>query len=267
MYDALYISATGMQAQQTNLETIANNLANVNTTGFKKGRVAFTDLVVQEAARRSAPDEAAAGAGWGLTGPRQMANVGVGVASTARLFEMGDLKKTDAPLDIAIQGEGFIEVSLPDGSSAFTRGGTLKVNQEGLLATASGYPLKAHLSVPENTEHLMIGPDGKVRASVPGQPSATDIGTIDLVRFTGPEALTSLGNQLYRSSVGSGEPIAAKAAEDGMGSLAQGFLEGSNVKLSDEMVNLMLAQRVYEANVKVIQAADDMLGMVNSLRK
>ncbi|WP_399681020.1 flagellar basal-body rod protein FlgG [Xenophilus sp.] len=269
MFDALYISATGMQAQQTNLDTIANNLANVNTTGFKKARVAFTDLMVQEAARLApAQDESAAGAApWGILGGRLTVGAGVGVAATARLFEMGDLKQTDSAFDVAIQGEGFIEVNLPDGTSAFTRGGTLKINQDGLLANSTGYPLKAGISVPDNAQELLIDADGKVQAVVPGQLSAVDLGQIELVRFTGPEALTALGDQLYRSSLGSGEPIAARAAEDGMGSLAQGFLEGSNVKLSEEMVNLMLAQRVYEANVKVIQAADDMLGMVNSLRK
>lgn len=267
MFDALYISATGMQAQQTNLDTIANNLANVNTTGFKKARVAFTDLMVQEAARTQQEATASGAASWGILGARAMSGAGVGVAATPKLFDMGDLKQTDAAFDVAIQGEGFIEVSLPDGSSAFTRGGTLKVNRDGLLATANGYPLKAHISIPDNAEQLVIGSDGKVQVIVPGQASAADVGDIDLVRFTGPEALTALGDQLYRASLDSGEPIAAKASQDGMGRLMQGYLEGSNVKLSEEMVNLMLAQRVYEANTKVIQAADDMLGMVNGLRK
>lgn len=267
MFDALYISATGMQAQQTNLDTIANNLANVNTTGFKKARVAFTDLMVQEAARGLPESATSSLAPWGILGARAMTGAGVGVAATPKMFDMGDLKKTDGPFDLAIQGQGFIEVSLPDGSSAFTRGGTLKVNRDGVLATGTGYPLKAHLSVPDNAEQVLIAADGKVQAVVPGQASPVDIGDIDLVRFTGPEALTALGDQLYRASLESGEPIAAKASEDGMGRLMQGFLEGSNVKLSEEMVNLMLAQRVYEANTKVIQAADDMLGMVNSLRK
>lgn len=262
MFDALYISATGMQAQQLNVDTIANNLANVNTTGFKKSKVSFTDLMVREANRTVASQEEA-----GLLGAGGRVGAGVGVASTSKLFDMGDLKKTESAFDIAIQGEGFLEVTMPDGSSAYTRGGTFRINRDGLLATAGGFALKPNLAIPDNAQNMQIDGDGRVRVQVAGQATPVEIGQLDLVRFTSPSGLMAQGDNLYRASANSGEAIAGKASEDGMGSLAQGFLEGSNVKLNEEMVSLMVAQRVYEANVKVMQASDEMLGMINGLRK
>ncbi|MGJ3703987.1 flagellar basal-body rod protein FlgG [Variovorax sp. AFSI2.2] len=262
MFDALYISATGMQAQQLNVDTIANNLANVNTTGFKKSKVGFSDLMVREAGRLAQTQEEA-----GILGAESRLGAGVGIASVSKLFDMGDLKKTESAFDIAIRGEGFLEVTMPDGSSAYTRGGTFKVNRDGLLATSGGFPLKSNLAIPDNAQNLQIDGDGRVRVQVGGQSTPVEVGQLDLVRFTSPSALLPQGDNLYRSSTGSGEAIAGKASEDGMGSFAQGFLEGSNVKLTEEMVNLMVAQRVYEANVKVMQASDEMLGMINGLRK
>ena len=262
MFDALYISATGMQAQQLNVDTIANNLANVNTTGFKKNKVSFTDLVVREAGRMMPAQEDA-----GILGAGSRVGAGVGVASTSKLFDMGDLKKTESAFDIAIQGEGFLEVTMPDGSSAYTRGGTFRINRDGLLATAGGFPLKPNLAIPDNAQNMQIDSDGRVRIQVAGQSTPVDIGQLELVRFTSPSGLLAQGDNLYRSSSSSGEAIAGKATEDGMGTVAQGFLEGSNVKLNEEMVSLMVAQRVYEANVKVMQASDEMLGMINGLRK
>lgn len=262
MFDALYISATGMQAQQLNVDTIANNLANVNTTGFKKAKVGFSDLMVREAGRLQPPTEE-----LGVLGGDRQLGAGVGIAAISKLFDMGDLKKTESAFDIAIQGEGFLEVTMPDGTSAYTRGGTFKVNRDGLLATPSGFPLKPNISIPDNAQNMQIDGDGRVRVQVAGQGSPVEAGQLDLVRFTNPSGLQSQGDGLYRITQGSGESILGKATEDGMGSLAQGFLEGSNVKLTDEMVNLMVAQRVYEANVKVMQASDEMLGMINALRK
>lgn len=262
MFDALYISATGMQAQQLNVDTIANNLANVNTTGFKKAKVGFSDLMVREAGRLQPPTEE-----LGILGGDRQLGAGVGIAAISKLFDMGDLKKTESAFDIAIQGEGFLEVTMPDGTSAYTRGGTFRVNRDGLLATPSGFPLKPNISIPDNAQNMQIDGDGRIRVQVAGQGSPVEAGQLDLVRFTNPSGLQSQGDGLYRITQGSGESILGKATEDGMGSLAQGFLEGSNVKLTDEMVNLMVAQRVYEANVKVMQASDEMLGMINALRK
>ncbi|QRY35514.1 flagellar basal-body rod protein FlgG (plasmid) [Variovorax sp. PDNC026] len=262
MFDALYISATGMQAQQLNVDTIANNLANVNTTGFKKSKISFTDLMVQEAGRLAPSQEEAS-----LLGGGNRLGAGVGIASTSKLFDMGDLKKTESAFDIAIQGEGFLEVTMPDGSSAYTRGGTFKINRDGLLATSGGFPLKPNLAIPDNAQNMQIDSDGRVHVQVAGQSTPVELGQLELVRFTSPAGLMAQGDNLYRVSPSSGEAISGKAAEDGMGSLAQGFLEGSNVKLTEEMVSLMVAQRVYEANVKVMQASDEMLGMINGLRK
>lgn len=265
MFDALYIGATGMQAQQTSLEAIANNVANINTTGFKRAKVGFTDLMAQEAARVAQPNVDPVQ--QGISSSHARLGAGVGVASVSRVFEPGELKSTNSPMDLAIRGDGFIEVTLPDGTSAFTRGGTLKINRDGLLAHASGYPIKPGLAIPDSAESVSIAADGRVQVRLPGQANAVDVGQIELVRFTGAASLAFMGENLFRASEGSGEPILARAGEDGAGSLAQGFLEASNVKMVDEMVSLMLAQRGYEASVKVVQAADEMLGLINNLRK
>lgn len=265
MFDALSIGATGMQAQQLNVDTIANNLANVNTPGFKKGRVGFADLMVREAVNAAAASAEDVRAGLLATAP----NVGAGVAVSGlgKVFDMGDLKKTDSPLDIAIQGDGFLEVLLSDGTSAFTRGGSLKVNNDGQLVTASGNLLKPTISIPDNAQDLVIGRDGRIQAHVQGQANPVDLGQLQIVRFNNPGALTALGDNLYAASAASGEATSTVPGQDGAGTLSQGSLEGSNVKMVDEMVNLMLAQRAYEASVKVVQAADEMMGMVNNLRK
>jgi flagellar basal-body rod protein FlgG len=263
MFDALYVGATGMQAQQQAVDTIANNLANVNTVGFKKSRVGFADLMVSTVMGTAGADPGAAPGAL----PTSRLGVGVAISSLAKVFEGGELKKTDSELDLAIQGEGFIEVLLADGMSAFTRGGTLKVNGEGLLATQDGKVLKARIAVPDSAQALLISRDGQVQARLPGQAKPVELGQIDLTRFASSGTLEALGANLYRASESSGAPIAQRPGEDGVGTLVQGHLESSNVKMVDELVNLMLAQRAYEASVKVVQAADEMMGMVNNLRK
>lgn len=264
MFDALYIGATGMQAQQLNVDTIANNLVNVNTAGFKKGRVAFTDLMVQEAARLAQP--AATEAIGPLNEMRRM-GAGVGVSSVAKLFDSGDIRKTDSAMDIAVQGDGFMEVILPDGSRAYAKGGTLKINRDNQLANSAGYALKPNLTIPENTESLTISREGRVDVRLVGQNNAMEIGQIELVRFANTSGLVAMGDNMYRSSEASGEPIIGRAGEEGTGVIVQGYLEGSNVKMVDEMVNLMVAQRAYEASAKLVQAADEMQALVNGLRK
>jgi flagellar basal-body rod protein FlgG len=266
MNDALYIGATGMQAQQLNVDTIANNLANVNTVGFKKAHVSFTDLMVREVAQAelaSADPSLALGA----LGALPPLGAGVGVASVAKRFDAGDLKQTGSPLDVAINGEGFLEVVLPDGSRAFTRGGSLKVSPDGMLVTLAGNAVKPGITVPANATAITIGADGHVLITVPNEHAPTDAGQLELVKFANPGGLVALGDNLYRPGDTSGDPISARPGEDGVGTLAQGYLEGSNVRMVDEMVNLMVAQRAYEANVKVVQAADEMLAMVNGLRR
>ena len=265
MLDALYIGATGMQAQQLNVETIANNLANVNTVAFKNGRIGFSDLMVKESGRISATgtEDVRSGA----LAPGQRLGAGVAISAMSKSFDAGELKRTDAPLDLAIRGDGFLEVTMPDGTHAYTRGGSLKVNKDGMLATQAGHPLRPSVAIPENAQSVVIGTDGRVLVRVANQASPVEAGQIDLVRFASSGQLLAQGDNLYRSTDASGDAVTSRAGEEGTGTLAQGFLERSNVKMVDEMVNLMLAQRAYEASVKVVQAADEMLGMVNNLRK
>jgi flagellar basal-body rod protein FlgG len=257
MNDALYIAATGMQTQQKSVDTIANNLANVNTPGFKRGKVSFEDLVYR--GLRAGQPGAAGAAVW--------QGSGVGIATLAKVFAAGEIRKTDQPLDLAIDGVGFVEVTMADGTSAYSRGGTLTIDRDGLLATAEGYVLKPGIHVGSDVAELTIQADGRVLARAPGQTEAAEVGRIDLVRFSDTDGLAALGGNLYRPSDKSGDAIYGKAGEDGMGRLAQGAAEASNVRLIDEMVGLMAAQRAYESSVKVIQAADEMLAMSNNLRK
>lgn len=263
MFDSLYIGATGMHAQQTNVDAVANNLANVNTVGYKRAKVSFVDLIAREAGRVSADE------GLSSSGVQEAtrAGVGVGIVGVSKVFDMGDIKKTDSPYDLAISGEGFFEVTLPDGTSAFTRGGSFKIGADGLLSTQAGHPLKPAMAIPETAQSLTVGQDGRVLVRLPDQAAPVELGQLDLVRFSNAAGLQPRGDNEYRPTASSGEPIAGRAGEDAMGSIRQGYLEGSNVKLVDEMVNLMVAQRAYEASVKVVQASDEMLGMVNSLRR
>lgn len=258
MFDALSIGATGMQAQQTQVDAIANNLTNANTPAYKKSRLSFTDLVLKavQSSGGAAPLAALQGAG-----------AGVAMAANVKLFDPGELKKTESAMDVAIQGDGFLELAMADGTRAYTRGGTLKVNADGQLATHAGIPLKPGITIAEGATGVVIAANGRVQVSVKGQGTPIEAGELELVRFTNTQGLLAQGGNVYRATEASGEPIGGKAGEDGMGTLAQGFLEASNVKMVEEMVNLMVAQRAYEASVKVVQASDDMLGMVNGLRR
>jgi flagellar basal-body rod protein FlgG len=258
MFEALSIGATGMQAQQAHVDAIANNLANVNTPGFKKARVSFSELV------RSV---ALAGADMERPGPAAAGGVGVQMVAATRSFSPGEMKRTDAPLDIAVSGDGFLELVMPDGSRAFARGGTMKVNADGLLAHASGNAFKPGIAVPDNAQALVVTNTGRVQARIAGQATLADLGQLEVVRFPNAQGLLTEGTNLYRGGEAAGEAIGGRAGEDGVGTLAQGFLEASNVKLVEEMVDLMVAQRAYEASVKVVQASDEMLGMINALRR
>ena len=260
MNDALYIAATGLQAQQLNVDTIANNLANVNTSGFKAGRVSFRDLVSQGL-------PAATVTPGGLVPLSSSLSAGVTASGVLRSMTSGELKQTSNPMDLAIQGEGWLEVQLADGSSAFTRGGTLQVNADGLLATADGNPLKPGIAVSGHGAQIVIGADGTVSERSSSGNDSVNIGRIELARFADASSLEPVGNGIYRATEKSGDASFGRGGLDGFGSLAQGFAESSNVRLVDEMVNLMVAQRAYEMSTKVIQAADEMLAMSNNLRR
>jgi flagellar basal-body rod protein FlgG len=262
MFDALSIGATGMQAQQAHVEAIAHNLANVNTSGFKKTRVSFSDLVISGVAFGQRADAVANGAFVNTA-----SGAGVQAAAVTQVFSGGDLKNTGSAMDVAISGDGFLELAMVDGTRAYGRGGTLKVNDDGLLANATGIPLKPGISVPANAEALIVSNTGRVQARLAGQAEPADLGQLELVRFPNAQGLLAQGGNVYRATDASGEAISGRAGEDGMGTLVQGFLEGSNVTLVEEMVDLMVAQRAYEASVKVVQASDEMLGMINGLRR
>jgi flagellar basal-body rod protein FlgG len=258
MLDSLYISATGMHVQQLNVDTISNNLANVNTTAFKRARVSFEDTLYRELGR-SGPLLGADAAG--------RFGAGVAVAGTSKLFTDGDLRKTDAALDVAIRGSGFFEVALPDGTRAFTRTGALRVNQDGVLSTAEGHALMPALQVPPEATGITIDTSGMVTARVPNESAPMELGRLEMARFANPGGLNAVGGNLYVATGKSGDALPGRPGEDGFGTLAQGFLESSNVKLVEEMIGLVLAQRAFEVNARAVQAADELLGMVNNLRR
>lgn len=263
MFDALQISATGMQAQQLQVDTIANNLANVHTTGFKRSRVAFADLVVQDVARKASAERSSEA---DLLAPNARVGAGVTVAQLTKMFEMGEPLKTGSPFDFIVQGDGFVEVILGDGSKAYSRGGTLAIGKDGQLTMAGGQTLKPGIQVPADMKSLIVHQDGRVQAVLTHSAEPVDIGQIELVRFINPQGLSPQGDNLYRATDASGDAQLLRPGEDAVG-LVQGVLESSNVKMVDEMVQLVVAQRTYEANAKVVQAADEMMGLVNGLRR
>jgi len=254
--DSLYIAATGMQAQQKNVETIANNLANVNTPGFKRGRVSFDEMVYRHI-QGAVPNDAA---------PIFMGN-GVAMASLMKSFAVGELKPGNSALDIAIRGDGFVEVVDAEGVSAFSRGGTFAVDRDGFLTADNGMPLKSSIRVGTEAASIVVDADGRVYVRQDGQGNPVEVGKLDLVRFADTSGLEPAGAGLYRPTQRSGEPMPGEPGEAGFGQFAQGFIEASNVNLAQEMVELMVAQRAYESNAKVIQASDEMLAMSNNLRK
>ena len=259
MSESLYIAASGMHAQQLNIDVIANNLANVNTTAFKKSRVEFEDLMYREILKSN-----------GLVGDAQNSHavgVGAGISNTSKVFSMGEVKKTERPLDLAVQGDGFYEVVLPDGSYGYTRSGSFHVNGDGYLVNNDGYVVSPLVQIPGDTEQVIISPDGTVRVQVSGEEELFESGRIELAKFVNPAGLNPKGDNLYLPTEQSGDALYSVPGEDGAGVVAQGFLEASNVTLVEELTSLILAQRAYEINSKVVQASDEMMSIVNNLRR
>jgi flagellar basal-body rod protein FlgG len=260
MIRALYSSAAGMQSQQTQLDVISNNLANVNTTGFKKSRPEFQDLLYQN----ERPSGADQGAG-NLAPTGVQIGHGSQLVATAKVFTTGELTNTGNKFDLAIQGDGFLEVQMPDGSRAFTRDGALKLSNTGNWVTSDGLPLVGGFqAVPPGTTDISISPGGTITTRGPQGDQAFQV---NLVRFINPAGLQSLGRNLYRETTASGQAEQGNPAQNGFGSLAQGYLEMSNVKVVEEMVGMIVAQRAYEVNSKAVQAADEMMGQANNLRR
>jgi flagellar basal-body rod protein FlgG len=258
MLRALYSSAAGMQSQQTNLDVIANNLANVSTTGFKKNKAEFQDLLY------STERAAGSDAGGGNNVPTGV-QIGHGsrLVSTSKIFTTGDPTHTGAQLDVAINGDGFFEVQLPDGSRAFTRDGAFKQMADGRIATSDGLVLQGGFQpIPIGTTNISIAATGEVSTSGANGSSSF---RVQLVRFANPSGLESMGRNLYRETLASGTAEAGNPGESGFGDLRQRYLEMSNVKVVEEMVNLIVAQRAYEVNSKAVQAADEMMQLSNNL--
>lgn len=261
MIRSLYSSAAGMNSQQMNLDVIANNLANVNTTGFKKAKIEFQDLLYQST-RTAGADQ---GGGNRLPTGVQVGHGSQPVA-TAKIFTQGDLTRTGEKLDVAINGQGFFQVQLPDGTLGYTRDGAFKMREDGSITTSDGLPLQGGFQpIPAGTTEISISPSGQVTT----YSGTTETGTfqVSLSRFANPAGLTSLGGNVYAESATSGTAETGTPAENGFGSLQQNFLEMSNVKVVEEMVNLIVAQRAYEVNSKAVQAADEMMQLSNNLRR
>jgi flagellar basal-body rod protein FlgG len=262
MIRALYTAATGMNAQQANIDNIAHNLANVNTTGFKKSRLEFEDLVYQQTQLPGTPTSTANEAPVGL-------EMGLGTRSvaSARDFSAGNLTSTNNPLDVAIEGAGFLQVQMPDGTIGYTRSGNLHLSGQGQIVTTEGYQILPATSVPANATSISISKDGIVSVALPGQAAAQQIGTIELATFQNPAGLNAIGGNLYQATTASGDPTTGVPGVNGIGTLAQGFLEDSNVSVVEAMVNMIMGQRAYEANSRVVRAADEMLQQVNNLSR
>ncbi len=262
MIRALYTSATGMSAQQTNIDVISNNLANLNTTGYKASRAEFQDLIyqyiVEPGAKTSESTQNPTGIQVGL---------GVKTSSVQKVFTQGDLKNTDRSLDVAIQGEGYFKVTLPDGSNAYTRSGSFKIDSDGNLVTADGYDIDPNITFPDDTTSISISEDGIISVTQPGSTDATELGQLTAVRFPNQAGLKAMGKNLFQETESSGSPIEGLFYEEGYGALNQGFLESSNVSVVEQVVNMITAQRAYEASSKGITTADDMINQAINMKR
>ena len=258
MNQSLWISKTGLDAQQTKMSTISNNLANVGTTGFKRGRAIFEDLLYQNVRQVGAQSSQDTVLPSGL-----QVGTGTRVVATERLFTQGNLTKTDNALDIAIQGRGFFEILMPDGTQGYTRDGSFHINDQGLVVTSAGYQLQPPITVPADAMSITVAGDGTVSVQQPGTPAATQIGTVQLNDFINPAGLQARGENLFMESGASGAPQPGNPGLNGLGTLAQGYVESSNVNVVEELVNMIETQRAYAMNSKAITTADQMLQYVS----
>ncbi len=257
-YAPLQVARTGLDAQSQRMRVIANNLANVNTTGFKRDRADFQTLAYAQVTAAGATSSGDNRYATGL-------NLGSGtrVAGTARIMTAGTLATTDNPLDLAIEGDGFFAIARPDGSTGYTRAGAFQLSAEGKLVTGDGQPLQPDISIPEGATAITIGLDGTVSATLPGTAEASEVGKIEIARFANPAGLQALGGNLYAETAASGTAQSGVAGAEGRGSIRQGALEGSNVNIVQELVDMIETQRAYEVNSKMISATDEMLKNAN----
>lgn len=261
MFRALYTAASGMTAQQMNLDNVANNLANSSTAGFRRRRLQFEDLLYQNlimpGAAATQQTTIAAGLQVGL---------GTRTAASEIIQLQGDFSATGNPLDLTIQGTGFFQVTLPSGELAYTRSGAFQLDAQGNVVTADGNPLTPSIAIPPNALSVTVGSDGTVSVTTPGQTAAQQVGTIQLASFPNPGGLNSVGQNLFLATTASGDPIVGTpGGSEGLGTIEQGYLEQSNVDVVEEFVEMILAQRSYEASSRVVQAADEMMQELNNL--
>jgi flagellar basal-body rod protein FlgG len=259
---SLDIAGTGMQAQQTNVEVISNNIANMTTTGYKRRRAEFQDLIYQSLRRvgsNSSDNGSVLPSG---------AQVGLGVKTAAiyRINEQGNLQQTSNSLDLAIQGNGYFQVTLPSGDTAYTRDGTFGLAADGTIVTSDGYPVSPGIAVPTNAQSVTVNASGQVQVTLAGQTDPQTVGQLQLATFPNEAGLDAIGDNLLRETAASGNPVTAAPSSNGFGSVMQGFVESSNVNVVSEMTNLISAQRAYEMNSKVITASDDMMQTLTNLK-
>jgi flagellar basal-body rod protein FlgG len=260
MINSLWISKTGMQAQQTQLDVISNNMANVSTNGFKRASAVFEDLMYQNLRQVGAADTEQNNLPTGL-----QIGLGVRTVATSRQFSQGSLQQSGNQLDVAVNGQGFLQVALPDGTTGYTRDGSLQVDSQGRLVTSSGLAIAGDITVPAEAQSVTIGSDGVVTAKVPGNAQPQQLGNIELATFINPAGLEPKGQNLYTETVASGNPVTGAPGTAGMGTLMQGYVETSNVNVVQELVTMIQTQRAYEMNSKAIQTSDQMLQRLGQL--
>ncbi|WP_150303524.1 flagellar basal-body rod protein FlgG [Pseudomonas saliphila] len=258
MHSALWASKTGLAAQDTMLTTISNNLANVGTTGFKRDRPEFEDLLYQVKRQPGAQSTQDTQLPSGL-----QTGTGVKVVGTQKIFTQGSLQTTEQPLDLAINGKGFFQILMPDGNMGYTRDGSFHLDSEGQVVTSNGYPLEPGIQLPENVQSFTVGEDGTVSITVFGDPGVQEIGNLQTADFINPAGLQAIGSNLYMETAASGAPLAGNPGENGLGTVLQNTLENSNVSVVEELVNMITTQRAYEMNSKVISTADQMLQYIS----
>jgi flagellar basal-body rod protein FlgG len=261
MFRALYTAASGMMAQQLNLDNVANNLANASTAGFRRRRIQFQDLLYQNMVMPGSAATQQTTVAAGL-------QVGLGTRSAASeiIQTQGDFSATSNPLDLTIQGQGFFQVRLPSGETAYTRSGTFHLDAQGNVVTSEGDPIEPSITIPPGASSITIGADGTVSVTQPGQQAAEQVGNVQLALFPNPGGLNSIGKNLFLATTASGDPlVGTPGGSEGLGTLQQGYLEQSNVNVVEEFIQMILAQRSYEANSRVVRAADEMYQQLNAL--
>lgn len=259
MNQALWVAKTGLDAQQTRMTVVSNNLANVNTTGFKQGRAVFEDLLYQNIRQSGGQSSQDTILPSGLS-----LGTGVRVVATEKLFTQGSVLQTGSAMDVAISGRGFFQILKPDGDLAYTRDGTFQVNDQGEMVTSSGYIVQPGITIPDSAQSITIGTDGTVTIKLPGQTAVTQVGTLETVDFINPVGLQPVGENLFIETAASGTAQPGTPGLNGLGSLIQGALEGSNVNVVSELVNMIETQRAYEMNSKAITTNDQMMQYVNN---